>query len=95
MNYALFLLKSLVLLAYLVFLPGLAVSFLFWNRKQIKLGERIFLSFAISIVLVPLLSFYLYLLLGIIPNKENTFFEVAFVVLFSLILRGVKRIGIF
>lgn len=48
--------------ASVLFLPGLAVSFLFFDRGKIDILERIALSFALSISIVPLLTFYANLL---------------------------------
>jgi len=47
---------------YVLFLPGFALSFVFFGRKAIGNIERIALSFALSIAVVPLLAFYLNLL---------------------------------
>jgi len=48
-----------------IFLPGLAWSYVFFEKKSIDWVERIALSFGLSIVLVPLSVFWLNLLFGL------------------------------
>lgn len=43
---------------YILFLPGFFLSFVFFKGRQIDLLERIALSFALSIAIVPLIIFY-------------------------------------
>jgi len=43
---------------YILFLPGLVLTFAFFGKKEIDIIERIALSFALSIAVVPLLVFY-------------------------------------
>jgi len=47
---------------YILFLPGLVLTFAFFREKEIDIIERIALSFALSIAVVPLLVFYLNLI---------------------------------
>jgi len=47
---------------YILFLPGLVLTFAFFGKKEIDIIERIALSFALSIAVVPLLVFYLNLI---------------------------------
>jgi len=47
---------------YILFLPGLALSFAFFKKDEIDIIERIALSFALSIAVVPLVVFYLNLI---------------------------------
>lgn len=44
---------------YILFLPGFVISSTFFNKKEIGIIERIALSFALSIAVVPLTTFYL------------------------------------
>ena len=44
---------------YILFLPGFVISIAFFNKKEMGLIERIALSFALSIAIVPLIVFYL------------------------------------
>jgi len=44
---------------FVLFIPGLAWSFIFFNKKEIDWIERIALSFGLSIAIIPLTVFYL------------------------------------
>ena len=73
---------------YVLFLPGLVMTFVFFpikNRgeKEIDILERIALSFALSIAIVPLLVFYLNLV-GMKINVLNTSLVIAFIILVGL-----------
>ncbi len=46
-------------LAYAFFLPGLALSHLFFKGERVSLVERVTVSFAFSVAIVPLATFYL------------------------------------
>lgn len=48
--------------AFLLFLPGVVLSFAFFKKDPIDLIERLTLSFVLSITTLPLLVFYLNLL---------------------------------
>jgi uncharacterized membrane protein len=50
---------------FVLFLPGLAWSFVFFKRDEIDVIERVALSFGLSIALVPLTVFWLNYLFGI------------------------------
>jgi uncharacterized membrane protein len=69
---------------YILFLPGFAVSFLFFARGAIDIIERIALSFVLSVAIVPLLAFYLNLI-GVKIRFWSVFAEVAFVIIASAI----------
>jgi uncharacterized membrane protein len=69
---------------YILFLPGFAVSFLFFARGVIDVIERIALSFALSVAVVPLLAFYLNLV-GVKIRFWPVFAEVAFVIIASAV----------
>jgi len=43
---------------YVLFLPGFVLSFVFFKKGKIDIIERIALSFALSIAIVPLVVFY-------------------------------------
>jgi uncharacterized membrane protein len=70
---------------YILFLPGFALSFLFFARGTIDIIERIALSFALSIAVVPLLTFYLNLV-GVKIRFWSVFAEVAFVIIASAVV---------
>ena len=65
---------------YVLFLPGFVLSFVFFHKKEIDIIERIALSFALSIAIVPLLVFYLNLA-GMRINIINIAFIIAFIVI--------------
>jgi len=56
---------------FVLFLPGLAWSFVFFKKEEIDVIERIALSFGLSIALVPLVVFWLNWLLKIKINILN------------------------
>ena len=43
---------------FILFLPGFVVSFVFFKLGEIELIERLALSFALSVAVVPLIAFY-------------------------------------
>ncbi len=50
---------------FVLFVPGLALSFAFFPKKEIDCIERMALSFGLSIAVVPLLVFYSNRFLGV------------------------------
>ncbi len=50
---------------FVLFVPGFALSFAFFPKKEIDWIERMALSFGLSIAVVPLLVFYLNRFIGI------------------------------
>ncbi len=66
-----------------LFVPGLAVSTALFKQGEIDFIERITLSFALSIALVPLLLFYLNFGLGMKINLANAVLVVLAIVLAS------------
>ncbi len=75
---------------YVLFLPGLVLSYVFFNKKEIDIIERIALSFALSIAVVPLLVFYLNLL-GMKINLVNSILVIAFIIIGSLAAIAFER----
>jgi len=69
---------------YVLFLPGLGLSYVFFKKGEKDFIERIILSFALSIVIVPLLTFYLNLLLNVKINILNVSLIVLSVIAVSL-----------
>lgn len=55
-----------------LFIPGFAWTFIFFNKKEIDIIERIALSFGLSIALVPLTIFYLNFLFKVKINLINS-----------------------
>jgi len=70
---------------YVLFLPGYVISFIFFKEKQIDNLERITLSFALSIAIVPLVIFYLNLI-GVKINLLNSFLTVFGIFIISLLI---------
>lgn len=84
---------------YVLFLPGFVISYIFFprtikfegknakeqehNKGSVDLIERIALSFALSIAIVPLAAFYLNLI-GIKINLLNSFLTVLGIVVISI-----------
>ena len=50
---------------FVLFIPGFTWTYLFFDRDEIDVIERIALSFGLSIALVPLSVFYLNYLFGV------------------------------
>lgn len=83
---------------YVLFLPGFVISYIFFPRKEtdskkIDWIERIALSFALSIAIVPLAVFYLNLI-GLKINLLNSFLTILVILIISgviLVLRKRKR----
>ncbi|MEA1985615.1 MAG: DUF1616 domain-containing protein [Euryarchaeota archaeon] len=58
---------------FVLFIPGFAWTFAFFEKNEIDAIERIALSFGLSIALVPLTIFYLNYLLHIKITALNSF----------------------
>ena len=69
---------------YVLFLPGYIISYIFF--KKIDIIERIALSFALSIAIVPLVIFYLNLL-GMKINLLSSILTIAGIIIISLIIK--------
>ena len=69
---------------YVLFLPGFVMSFAFFPLKQKSIDgiERIAISFALSIAVVPLAVFYLNLI-GLRINLINSFFTILGIIIIS------------
>jgi len=70
---------------YVLFLPGLVWSFVFFNKKEIDWIERIALSFGLSIALVPLSVFWMNYLFKVKINLINVSIVIAILILFPMI----------
>lgn len=74
---------------YVLFLPGFILTFIFFpisrEEKGIDLIERIALSFALSIAVVPLVIFYLNLI-GLKISALNTFFSILGIIIVESII---------
>lgn len=80
---------------YVLFLPGFIISYIFFpNKKKEKIDiiERIALSFALSIAIVPLIIFYLNLLGMKINLLTSTLTIAGIIIIATLILKYFTRI---
>jgi len=71
---------------FILFLPGLAWSFVFMARREIDWIERLALSFGLSICLVPLAVFWLNWVFDVRVNLLNTVLVVFGLIFIALIL---------
>lgn len=78
----------IVVVVFVLFLPGAAISLSI--LKRVSFIERIFLSIAISLAIVPLLVFFLSLV-GVPINKESIIIEVLLLILIGLLLYFLKK----
>jgi len=88
MNYLLIIFASI----FILFLPGLSLSFAFFKKGTIDLIERVALSFALSISIVPLFAFYLNLL-GIPIRRESVIAEVLIIILAGILIYILREKG--
>ena len=72
---------------YVLFIPGFIISFIFF--KKIDSLERIALSFALSIAVVPLVVFYLNLI-GLKISSLNVFLTIAAIIIIASIILVIK-----
>jgi len=85
---------------FVLFLPGFVFSYLFFpetkssekesNGAGIDVLERIALSFALSIAIVPLFAFYLNLM-GLKISLLNSFLEILFLIVVSCVIIYYRR----
>ncbi len=70
---------------YVLFLPGFVISFIFFHKNSDSIDwiERIALSFALSIAIVPLAVFYINLI-GIKINFLNSFLTIFGIIAVSI-----------
>lgn len=77
-------LRILIGSVFVLYLPGHFLSYIFLKKGSIDIIERIGISFALSISIVPLVVFYLNLL-GVKINVLSVFLEVSGIIVFSKI----------
>jgi uncharacterized membrane protein len=83
-------LTTIVAAVYVLFIPGFTLSYVFFRKDTIDLLERIALSLALSIAVVPLITFYLNLV-GVKISRTSVALEIALVILISLVIIGYKK----
>jgi uncharacterized membrane protein len=84
-------LLTIIAAIFILFLPGFVLSLVFFAWKQIDMIERLALSFALSIAVVPLVVFYTNLL-GVKITTVNVIFQVVGILLLSGGIILLKRI---
>lgn len=76
---------------FVLFIPGLAITFIFFKKDRINVIERLALSFVLSIATVPVLVFY-FNLIGI-PITTLTVSIIIFgVILISLLIIEIQSL---
>lgn len=80
---------------YVLFIPGFIISFIFFKQTSKDDGgidwiERIALSFALSIAIVPLTLFYLNLI-GVKINLLNSFLSILGIIIVSSIIVFLRK----
>lgn len=75
---------------FVLFVPGFIISFIFFKKDKIDIIERIALSFALSIAIVPLAVFYLNLV-GVKINLLNSFLTILGIIIISLVILKLKK----
>jgi len=78
---------------FVLFIPGLAWSLVFFGRDEIDVIERIALSFGLSIAIVPLIMFYLNYLLGIRITLINSTVTILLITLIPASLYIAQNLG--
>ncbi len=76
---------------FVLFIPGFVWTYLFFDRDEIDVVERIALSFGLSIALVPLSVFYLNYLFGVRITLVNCAIIISVLTLAPLGWLRVKR----
>jgi uncharacterized membrane protein len=74
---------------FVLFLPGLAWSFVFFKKEEIDVIERIAISFGLSIAIVPLSIFWLNYFLGMKITQLNV--SLVILALIALALGIIKK----
>jgi len=76
---------------FVLFLPGFVLSYVFFGKQTIDSIERLALSFALSIAVVPLVVFYTNLL-GIRISVQTVIIQVVLVILIAVLIIVGKQI---
>ena len=81
----------IVAAGFVLFLPGFAISFVFFVKGKIDVIERIALSFALSIAVVPLVTFYTNLL-GVPITKISVVIQIFSLLALTGVTLAVKHL---
>lgn len=87
----LFILRAIFGSIFVLFVPGFAWSFVFFNREQINIVERITLSFGLSIALVVLSIFLLNGLADVAITEVSSAVTIASLTIIALLCYYLKR----
>jgi len=71
---------------FVLFLPGLAWSYVFFNKDEIDWIERVALSFGLSIALVPLTVFWLNYLFKVKITLTNVTITILLLILIPVLI---------
>lgn len=82
---------TLLAIVFVLFLPGFVWSFVFFGIRKIESIERLALSFALSIALVPLVVFYTNLL-SIRITLFTVIIQIVLIILIALLILLYKEI---
>ncbi len=82
--------KIIIECIYVLFLPGFVISLIFYKFGKIDKVERFALTLAISISVLSVCTFIVNLM-GISISKQNLYFEVGIIILFSVLILFFKR----
>lgn len=83
-NQVIQLLRIIFWSVFILFIPGYFLTLSFFKNKEIDFFERFALSFALSISIVPLLSFY-FNLIGVKITELSVYLIVLFIILANII----------
>ena len=75
---------------FVLFLPGFVMSFVFFDNKKIDIIERIALSFALSIAVIPLAVFYANII-GLKLDLPTVSYIILQVIVLALIVLLIKK----
>jgi len=87
------LILSILSIVFVFFIPGFLISLVFFPMKKIDLIERLALSFALSIAIIPLMVFYTNLI-GIPITSLTVLLQTTAIILLTgivLIFRKFKK----
>ncbi len=78
-------------LIYVLFLPGLVWTYVFFENKDIDAIERITLSFILSISIVPLVVFFSNTKFGIKITALNVFFIILIICFIASLIKFISK----
>ena len=73
---------------FVLFLPGFVITFSFFTKEEVDILEKIALSFALSIAIIPLITFYLNFIFDVKINALNIVLTIVGIILLTLFLKS-------